>query len=167
MKEPIIKLIVAYANDNVIGKDGRIPWFIPEDLKRFKELTLHHTVIMGRKTYESIPNAPLKNRLNIVLTRDKSYQINEENVIVFNDASDVISFINTHAENQTVYVIGGQSLYEHFLPLCDEILATEVHLEVKGDAFFPKLSDRVWKQASIEQHINSNPRFDYVSYKRF
>lgn len=165
MVYPTIKLIVAHANENVIGFKNSIPWHLSEDLKRFKALTENNIVVMGRKTYESLPKKPLPNRENIVLTKNKD-TVYPEDVKVIESIPLLLEYLKSVDKSKIVYIIGGESIYKQTLSFCDEILITDLHLEVKGDSYFPDLSTQVWTQKKIER--NSSPKFnyDYLTYTR-
>ena len=156
-----LAIIAAISDNNVIGKDNKLPWSIPEDLKRFRKLTIYCPVIMGRKTYISIIKhlgEPLDKRINNVLTRRKNYKA-RKGVQVFNSLDDAI-FNNW--EHKKCYVIGGESVYEEALPLTKYLELTRVHKEVEGDAFFPEVDYRDWNL------VNSEPKkgCTFESYER-
>ncbi|MCR4894934.1 MAG: dihydrofolate reductase [Eubacteriales bacterium] len=130
----MISLIAACAKNRVIGKDGSIPWRIPEELRYFHDVTMGGAVIMGRKTYESI-GRPLQGRLNIVISHSKV--IEEENVITVPSAEEALKA----AEGKEVFICGGQSVYEEMLPLAERLYITEIELEPPGDAFFPEFDE--------------------------
>ena len=167
MKSPVIKMIVAYANDRIIGYKNQIPWKLSGDLKRFKKLTTNGIVVMGRKTFESLPNGPLPDRVNIVLTRDEKYKIDHPNVVIVHSVVNVLHYLHESENKCTTYIIGGEEIYNLFLSYCDEILATEVHLDVQGDSYFPFLSDRIWKRSTFIRKQENGIFYDYVTYKRF
>ena len=126
----MISIIVAYANGRVIGRQGRIPWHLPDDLQHFKRITSGHTIVMGRKTYASIGH-PLPQRRNIVLTHS--------------DEIDILGFEVVHSKEEVlalgdVFIIGGASLYRHFLEFAELLYITEVALDIEGDTFFPAWS---------------------------
>lgn len=154
-------MIVAYDNNRVIGSDNAMPWKgrLPADLLHFKELTLGKTVVMGRKTYESIGHA-LPFRQNIVLTRQD---------LEYEDAKVVHSLAHAYAAaNEDVYIIGGAEIYKMALIDVDVIYATEIHASFAGDAFFPALSD-AWQATSREEYTaDEQNKFDYafVTYTR-
>ena len=153
----MISLIVAKSKHNVIGDKGRIPWHIPNDLKRFKELTTGKTVIMGRKTFESLPEEykPLPNRINIVLSTDKTYQTN---CCIVTD--DLKKALRKAGSDKEVFIIGGEQVYKEGLRYADKIYVTEVDGEFKGDAYFPILN-KAWKEVKREE--KKGYRFiDYV-----
>ena len=157
-----IIMVAAVSANNVIGKDGKIPWYVPEDLKRFKKLTSYNPVIMGRKTYESIIDSfgkPLENRLNIVLTRQNDYKA-EPKVMVSNSLDDVIvKFWNY----PNLFILGGQKVYEDAMPIANKLEITEIHKIIKnGDTFFPKIDKNIWE----EQNRIKSKEYDFVTYTR-
>jgi dihydrofolate reductase len=141
-----ISLVVAVSKNGVIGRDGGLPWHISSDLRRFKEITMGKPVIMGRKTWESLPKRPLPGRRNIVLTR-AAHAIGEGAETVASPA-EALALVHDVEE---VCVIGGGEIYRQFLPLAQRIYLTEVDLEVDGDTLFPAL-DGNWKEATREVH---------------
>lgn len=140
MKKRIV-LIAAMTLNRVIGKDGKLPWNIPEELAWFKARTLGHTVIMGRKTWESLPekSRPLPTRWNIVVTSQPNYQA--DGAIV---ARSLTHALDMAQPGTSVFVIGGASLYHQALPMADAVLISLVHQLVEGDTYFPKLEDGEW-----------------------
>lgn len=145
--------IVAMSKNRVIGKDGGLPWHLPEDLKRFKDLTTGHAVLMGRKTYESLPEKfrPLPNRFNIVATKDKNFSA--PGVLVVHDVEVLIKkFIDgeLNTPTDTLWVIGGGQVYQTALPFFDEVYVTLVEREVEGDASFPEFEER-YQETAHEQ----------------
>ena len=133
-----IIIIAAIANNNIIGKDGTIPWHSKEDFKHFKETTLGFPIIMGRKTFQSI-GKPLVKRKNIIITRDKNYIYNHEDVFVFNDLINSIEFCR--GENyEKVFIIGGAEIYIQALKFADRLIISHMKLETEGDTFFPEIS---------------------------
>jgi len=134
----LISLIAAMDKNNVIGYKNDMPWSLPNDLKHFKNVTSHSTVIMGRKTYESI-GKPLPNRRNIILSRS-GYQT-EDDVEVISSIDD----IKVLAKKEEVFVIGGGTIYEQIIPYADRLYITRIDAELKGDTYFPKFSEDDWK----------------------
>jgi len=128
----MLSLIVAVSKNNGIGKDGKIPWHIPEDLKYFKEKTKNKTIIMGRKTFESLPKV-LPLRHHIVLTRDVNYK-NEDIEI----STDIEETLNRY-KNEPAFIIGGRDIYETALPYCEKLYITRVDREFEVDIFFPQI----------------------------
>ena len=163
MSKASLTLVAAVARNGVIGVDQRLPWRLPADLKRFKELTLGHTVIMGRKTWESLPPnfRPLPGRRNIVVTRDGSYQASGAAVVGSLPAAIAI------AGDGEAFVIGGAELYAAALPLADHLQLTEIDANFEGDTHVPAIEERQWRETRREPH-HDDAGFDYafVSYQR-
>ena len=134
-----ISVIVAMAENNVIGVDNKLPWHISEDLKRFKELTIHHPIIMGRKTFDSI-GKPLKDRLNIVISRNKNLKINGVVIV-----GSLVEAINLTSEAPNTFIIGGEQIYKLSMPIATHLYLTQVKLSIDGDAFFPDYNRDEWK----------------------
>ena len=141
----MITLIVAAADNGVIGRDNALPWHLPDDLKRFKQLTLGKPIVMGRKTFESI-GKPLPGRLNIVVTRDANYR--HEGVTVVHGVDEAVRAAGKAAE---LMVIGGAELFRLFLPRATRVHLTRVHAEVVGDVVWPALDD-TWRVVQSEPH---------------
>lgn len=150
-------LIVAAAENNAIGKNNQMLWHLPNDFKYFKRNTIEHSVVMGRKTFESI-GKPLPERRNIILTRDLKYSNPE--VDVANSIQEVLNFCRDERE---IFIIGGAEIYKQTLALADKILLTRVHTTIDGDAYFPELLDHQWKLVSAEKHEKDEKHaFDYT-----
>jgi len=151
-----VTLILAAAENSVIGKDGAIPWHIPEDMKRFKALTFGKTVVMGRKTWDSLPKKPLPGRRNIVATGQQGWRA---------DGAETMALEKALAEND-VMVIGGAEIYRAALPRATSIELTEVHRAFDGDAIFT--FDRSgWKEIAREDHVTSDGLpYSYVTLIR-
>ena len=162
MNEPRITLIVARAQNGVIGRDGRLPWHIPADLKRFKSLTMGSVMVMGRKTFESLPGL-LPGRRHIVLTRDRTW--NAEGAEIAYDVAGALEL----AGGEPISVIGGAHVFALFLPLAERIELTEVFAEVEGDTFIgdPRESGG-WHESMREGHPASDgrPPFAFVTLER-
>ena len=157
MSDTKITLIVAAAKNNAIGKDNQMLWHLPNDFKYFKKNTLEHSVVMGRKTFDSI-GKPLPERRNIILTRDMNYS--HEEVDVANSVQEVLNYCRDERE---IFIIGGADIYKQTLPLADKILLTRVHTTIDGDAYFPALLDHEWKLVSAEKHEKDEKHaFDYT-----
>lgn len=160
---PRIALIVAVATNGVIGKDGRLPWHLSEDLKRFKALTMGHHLVMGRKTWESIGRA-LPGRTSVVITRRLGYQA--AGAIVVRSMTEALQQCVGDPE---VFVIGGGEIYREAMPLADRIYLTEVHAEVQGDTSFPSLEPGKWREVSREQVRGSGTEtidYDFVTLEK-
>jgi dihydrofolate reductase len=158
----MISMIVALTNSGVIGKDGELPWHIPLDLKHFKEVTINKTIVMGRKTFESI-GFPLPNRRNIVLSRNKDYH--PEGVEVIHSVEGLLEITEGEAE---VMVIGGGHIYEQFMALAERLYVTEVELEVEGDTYFPMINMTEWKIIDLEFCEKDSPvYYGFLTYDRY
>ncbi|MFO8086417.1 MAG: type 3 dihydrofolate reductase [Bacteroidales bacterium] len=156
---PTLSLIVAVAQDNVIGKDNTMPWHLPADLKHFKSITYGHPVIMGRKTFESI-GKPLPGRKNIVLSTGKAIAAKHQDIILVHSMADALKECR---EAEEVFVIGGNSIYQLALPLAERIYLTRIDAQFPGDTFFPELNKNRWVVVEEEKHQadDKNP-YDYI-----
>lgn len=143
----IITFVVAAAANNAIGKDNQLLWNLPTDLKHFKKITSGHTIIMGRKTFDSM-GKPLPNRRNIVITRNKDLKI--EGAEVTKSLNEALELCNNEAE---VFVIGGAEIYKAALERTDKIYLTRVHKSFNGDAYFPDLNPDKWVEVAREDHL--------------
>jgi len=155
-----IAMIAAMANDRVIGKDNQMPWHLPADLKHFKAVTMGKPVIMGRKTYASIGKA-LPGRKNLVISRDPNLRLDDAVVVATPDLA--LEAVSDAAE---VMVIGGGSIYQHFLPLCHRLYLTDIELNTEGDTRFPNFDqDYDWQlvEEAFHQADDKNP-FNYRFY---
>ena len=135
----MIKIIAALSSNRVIGNDGKIPWFIKGELRRFKEITMGHNVVMGRKTYESIGNV-LEGRKNIIITKNESFKVN--NATVKHSFEAALKACNPAKDT---FVIGGSSIYEMALSCCDYLLLTVIYKNISGDTYFPEYNSSHWK----------------------
>lgn len=155
----MISLIAAVADNNCIGKNNQLPWYLPEDLKHFRKLTTGKVVVMGRKTWESIPaeRKPLPQRVNVVITRQENFPVPAE-VEVYGELNAALS---AH-RNDDVWIIGGAELYRQTLPLADRLFITRVHQAVDGDVFFPSIDMNIWKETEREDHDG----FSFVTYQK-
>ncbi len=154
---PIVSLIVAMAENGVIGNDGQLPWRLPEDMVWFREMTMDKPVIMGRKTYESIPPRfrPLEGRHNIVLTRNPAFEV--DGVTVVNSAEAALAAAGDEVE---IMVAGGSEIYALFLPHAHRLYLTLVDAEPDGDAFFPELDWSQW-EVELEEDYDADERHPY------
>lgn len=143
----MISIVVAIAENNAIGKDNQLLWHLPADLKHFKDITNGHTIIMGRKTYDSI-GRPLPNRRNIVITRNTELDI--PGVEITNSLNEALKLCTTEAE---VFIIGGAELYKHALEATNRIYLTTVHHSYTADTFFPEIEPLEWNEISTEKHL--------------
>jgi dihydrofolate reductase len=156
-----VYLVAAVAANGVIGARGKLPWHLPEDLKHFKELTLGHPVIMGRKTWESL-GRPLPGRENIVVTRRVGYEAPGASVAVSLEAALALC-----AGESVAFVIGGSELYAAALPLADGLVLTEIHRDYDGDARFPEFDRKAWRETQRKPHDGTGGlSFDFVLYEK-
>lgn len=137
----MISLIVAIAQNNAIGKDNDLLWHLSEDLKYFKKTTNERTVLMGRKTWESLPFKPLKNRRNIVVSSQKDYAI--DGAELFDSIEKAVEVLKTQKDE--VFCIGGASLYKALLPKADKLYITRVYKDFEADVYFPEIDESVWE----------------------
>ena len=156
-----IILIAAVDKNLAIGKDGKIPWEVKEDLKFFRENTEDSAIIMGRATFDSI-GRPLPKRKNIVMTRTFK---GREGVIEVNSSKDALEQAKSYSE--TINIIGGEYIYKEFLPLATKLLITEIDIEViSPDAFFPEWDINQWKEISRKQSSENGLNYSFVEYQR-
>lgn len=162
---PRLSIIAAMARNRVIGVDNRLPWRLPADLAYFKGLTLGHHIIMGRKTYESLPGGkPLPQRTSVIVTRDAGYAA-PGCVVVHSIAAAIAAC----AGDEEAFFIGGENLYRQALEVAERLYLTEIGAEVPGDARFPEFDRRVWRETSRDSHAadEKNPlAHDFVIYER-
>lgn len=161
----MLSIIVAKAKNNVIGKDNQLIWHLPEDLKRFKQLTIGHTIIMGRRTFESLGRI-LPNRKHVILCNDMEMNIEDERVEILEDISMLDKYINSDDEN---FIIGGATIYRLLMPYANKMYITEIDKEFDGDVSFPEVNMEEW---NITEKIpglkdEKNPYdYSYVTYER-
>lgn len=160
----MLSIIVAKSKNNVIGKDNQLIWKIPDDLKRFKNLTTGHIIIMGRKTFESIGRV-LPNRFHIILSNDKNYKIDNPNVKVINNINELDEYIKDNREN---FVIGGATIYKLLLPKSNKLYITQIDKEFDGDTFFPELNEKEWKivKEEIGPKDENDFEYRYIDYEK-
>ncbi|RWU04870.1 dihydrofolate reductase [Pedobacter chitinilyticus] len=152
-----ISIVVAISENNAIGKDNQLLWHLPSDLKHFKNITTGHTIIMGRKTYDSI-GKPLPNRRNIIITRQKD--LNLEGVEVVNSLEEALSLSKDEEE---VFIIGGAEIYKQAVAVSHRIYLTRVHQEFEADAFFPELDHETWREIEKVDHLpDEKNKFAYT-----
>ena len=158
-----ITLVAAIASNNVIGKENSLPWNIPEDLKRFKQMTSGNTILMGRKTFDSI-GRPLPNRQNIVMTKDENFE--REGIKVINDFDEALELIKE--SNEDAFVIGGSKIYELFEPVANTLAITRILKDFEGDAFFPDINWELWQIEKEENFFDekSNIECKLIEYSK-
>lgn len=161
----MLSTIVAIANNNVIGKDNKLIWHLPEDLKRFKQITTGKNIIMGRKTFESLGRV-LPNRKHIILCNDMEMDIDNENVEILDDISKLDKYINSDEEN---FVLGGATIYKLLMPYVNKLYITKINQDFEGDVYFPEIKEAEWKEISKEKGLKNdeNPYdYEYITYVR-
>ena len=151
-------IIAAVAENYAIGKDNDLLCHLPGDLKRFKQITSGNTVIMGRKTFLSLPNGALPNRRNIVISR--SQNLNFKNVEIVASIEEAIKICDADKEN---FIIGGGEIYKQFLPFVDKIYLTKIHAVFDGDTFFPELNCDDWNVEIEAENTEHEPNFSYIN----
>jgi dihydrofolate reductase len=152
-----ISLIVAMANNRVIGLDNKMPWHLSADLKKFKSITMGSPILMGRKTYESI-GRPLPGRTNMIISRNLDYQ--QEGCLVFNDLNTALE--TASQSTKEIFIIGGSDLYKAILPLANVLYLTLINKDFQGDTFFPEIDFNEWSEVTRED-IKDDPSV-YFSY---
>ena len=161
----MLSIIVARASNNVIGKNNSLIWHLPEDLKRFKALTTGHTIIMGRRTFESLGRV-LPNRKHVILCNDMEMDIKDENIEILEDISMLDKYINSEEEN---FIIGGATIYRLLMPYANKMYITEIDQEFEGDVSFPEINKEEWDIIETEKGLKDekNPYdYNYVTYVR-
>ncbi len=182
----VISIVVAYGANGAIGYRGRLPWRLPSDLRRFRELTVGNTVVMGRKTFEGLPpqHRPLRERHNVVISANPDFRppgvdtapgAAELEIHASPGSSPAATALEIHtsldsalaAHGSDCFVIGGESIYEQALPLADRVYATQVEASPEADAFFPELSPEEWRCVEESEPIVENDhRFVFRIYER-
>ena len=158
---PPVRLVVAYTDNRVIGRDGTMPWHLPADLAHFKRSTLGHPIVMGRKTWLSL-GRPLPGRRNLVLSRDPDFAATGAECF-----PTLESALASCAQADRICVIGGEQIFRLALPLADELIATEIHAELDGDTWFPALPDGHWQETErLPQPPDNGLAYDFVTYRR-
>ena len=161
----MLSIIVAKAKNNIIGKDNKLLWHLSADLKRFKELTTGHVIIMGRKTFESLGRV-LPNRKHIVFTQNPDFKVNDENVQVVHSLLEIQEYIESEEES---FVIGGAMIYNLLMPYVSKIYVTQINKDFEGDTFFPKIDETKWREVERESNLKdeeSNLEFEYITYEK-
>ena len=161
----MLKILVAFDENRVIGKNNTLIWHLPADLKRFKALTTGHVIIMGRKTFESI-GKPLPNRTTIVISRQADLQI--EGVIIAHSVEEAILKAKSITRDD-IFIVGGAEIYALSLALADQILVTQLHDIFEGDAYFPEIPTETFEVTEKERGITDEKnayQFSYITYTR-
>lgn len=158
-----VTIVVAIGENNAIGKDNQLLWYLPKDLRHFKTITNGHTVIMGRKTFESV-GKPLPNRRNLIITRNKELLI--EGAEVLHTIEEALALCKEDGE---VFIIGGAEIYKMAMKHTDKIYLTVVHENFEADAFFPEIDKNIWMETASEKHLpdeKNNLSFTFSTLER-
>ena len=161
----MLSIIVAKAKNNIIGKENKLIWHLPEDLKHFKELTTGHTIIMGRKTFESLGRI-LPNRKHVVFSQNPDFKVDDENVEIVHSMLQIQEYIENEEEN---FVIGGAMIYNLLMPYVTKLYVTQINKDFEGDTFFPRIDENVWKEVSREKGLKNeenNLDYEFITYER-
>lgn len=161
----MLSIIAAISENNVIGKDNKLLWHLSEDLKRFKEVTTGHTIIMGRKTFESLGRV-LPNRKHIVLTRDLSYNIDSDWVKVIHSIDELSEYINDEEEH---FAIGGALIYNQLLKVTKKMYITKIYKKYEGDAYFPRINEKEWnvvEKIPGKKNEENDFEYEFITYIR-
>ena len=161
----MLSIIVAKAKNNIIGKDNSMLWKLPDNLKRFKEKTMGKTIIMGRKTFESLGGI-LPDRMHIILSRNPDFNIDSDCVKVVHSLLELQQYMDAEEEH---FVIGGAIIYNLLMPYCKKMYVTQLDKEFEGDTIFPKINEEEWKEVSREKGPDdgiNNFNYEYITYER-
>ena len=161
----MLSIIVAKGKNNIIGKENKLVWSLPADMKRFRELTTGHVIIMGRKTFESLGKI-LPNRKHVVFTQNPDFKVDDENVQIVHSMLEIQEYIQDENEN---FVIGGAMIYNLLMPHVTKMYVTEIDKEFEGDSFFPRINPDIWKETSREKgnkDEESDIKYDFVTYEK-
>lgn len=160
----MLSIIVAKAKNNTIGKNNNLLWNIPDDLKRFEELTTGHTIIMGRKKFESLEQV-LPNKKHVIFSQNPDFEVNYPNVEIVHSMLQIQEYIENEEEN---FVIGGAMIYNLLMPYVSKMYVTEIDKEFDGDTFFPRIDSEKWIEVSREAGSDdfNNFKYEYVIYEK-
>ncbi|EAR00861.1 DfrA [Maribacter sp. HTCC2170] len=158
-------MIAAVGENNALGKDNDLLWHLPDDFKRFKQLTTGHYIIMGRKTFESFPK-PLPNRTHIIITRDENYKVEHPECRVVHSLENAIKLTKN---DKNPFIIGGGEIYKQGEKFADKLEITRVHENFNADTYFPEVNENIWKLVESEYHPKNEKHkydFTYLTYVR-
>lgn len=155
----MLSMIAAVNENNVIGKNNKLVWHIPDDLKRFKKLTTGKAIVMGRKTFESLPGV-LPNRKHIIITENMNYTYDNDNVEIVHSIHELLKYKDCSDE---IFVIGGGKIYKELLPHCQKLYLTKVHSNEEGDTYFPSFDMSNYKVLESEEHDDGNTKFTFLT----
>ena len=160
-----ITMIAAVGENNALGKDNDLLWHLPDDFKRFKQLTTDHFIIMGRKTFESFPK-PLPKRTHIIITRDKNYKVKHDDCLVVHSLEEALKL---SSGDERPFIIGGGEIYKQGEEFANSLEITRVHADFEADTYFPEIDETIWKLIGSEYHPKDerhNFDFTYLTYVR-
>ncbi len=160
----MLNIIVAVAQNNAIGKDNKLLWHLSEDLKYFKKTTLGSPIIMGRKTWESLPFKPLPKRENVVISTNKDYKV--EGATLVHSTKEAVEYCKKF---EKIFVIGGETIYKALMPYCDRLYITKVYKDFEADTFFPNIDASIWAlefQSQMHKDEESGLEFQFLVYKK-
>lgn len=155
----MIALIVAYSKNKVIGKNNKMPWHLPNELKHFKEITMGGAVVMGRKTFESI-GEPLEGRLNIIISTSKKYSA--DNLITVGSLNEAFE----RAKGKDIYISGGAMVYKEALPYCEKLFVTEIDAHIEGDTFFPEFDESLYEKEVGDYYNDEQFPYRFIVYTK-
>lgn len=158
-------MIAAIGENNALGKDNNLLWHLPDDFKRFKQLTTGHKIIMGRKTFESFPK-PLPNRTHIIITRDHNYSVDLPTCTVVHSMDEALKLIS---DDKISYIIGGGEIYNLGMPYANVLEITRIHQSFEADTYFPEIDEKIWERTKQEFHPSDERHkynFTYLTYKK-
>jgi len=158
----IISLVVAASENNVIGSNNQLPWHLPNDLKFFKNTTWAMPIVMGRKTFESMGNKPLKGRLNIIITKQKNWQA--DGVVIVNSFDDALFVTKSHFYKE-MFVVGGGEIFEQTIQKAQKIYLTRVHTKIEGNIFFPEIDTNKWLLKSSQLNPSDDKHLYSYSFE--
>ena len=162
----MLSIIVAKANNNVIGGNNKLLWHLSKDLKRFKEITTGNTIIMGRKTFESLPKV-LPNRHHVILTSNKNYKVDSDSVTIVNNIEEIVDKYKDSVEE--AFIIGGGEIYNLLLPYTNKLYLTRIYKDFEGDTYFPKIDSSNWEviyKSDIFCDEKENLTYDFINLTR-
>jgi dihydrofolate reductase len=170
------ELLVAMSKNGIIGNENKIPWHIPEDLIRFKNMTKNSIVIMGRKTFNSLPNGPLKNRINIVLSRNLKNNVNtqnENNGVIFVNMDNIFTILEKYEkDDKKIFIIGGSDIYKLFIDRCNTLHVTIIYQQIDGVCLFPydikylMNNYKITNESNLLFSKNNNTPYKYITFER-
>lgn len=158
----MLSIIAVLNQNNLIGKDNKLIWNLSEDLKRFKSITSGKTIVMGRKTFESLPGI-LPDREHIIITRDKNYSVPDKMVKIVHNINEISKY--TYSDEE-VFVIGGGEIYSQLLPYCHRLYLTKIISDQTGDTYFPEFNKSDYDMIECEKHFDNNIEYSFITLEK-